>query len=127
VNEVHHSVDLDLYYSPVAPQGGGRGMEILFEDGVRYTMTEALHISRDELQGDDLRALHLVKRITDGQLLPGTAYLGFAPDIWTEAVAGASAPGMGLEDRKVAGDSLKRVKHPSPAVGIDSEQTSLPI
>jgi hypothetical protein len=89
---VMYSLDLDMHYTVrVDPKHGseeypehGCGSTILvFEDGVEYSLAEALHISRDELQTDDIKALHAVKKLFDGQLLPGsemvTAWDGLRP------------------------------------------------
>jgi len=42
---------------------------LLFEDGVRYTLSEALMVSRSGAQGDDLAKLHLVKKAFDGEIV----------------------------------------------------------
>lgn len=43
------------------------GGPLVFEDGVRYTVAEAIHLSS---AGDEtLRAVHLVKKMFDGQVI----------------------------------------------------------
>ncbi len=39
-----------------------------FEDGTVYTAKEMLHISRADLSREDEAALHLVKRVFDGEI-----------------------------------------------------------
>lgn len=67
MEDVHHSIDLDLEYVPKMVRGT---LHLIFEDGTDYTIQEALHISREEIAGADLRALHMIKRAIRGTLLP---------------------------------------------------------
>jgi len=60
--EKHRSDALGLTYT-LDPDG------ILFEDGVRYTVPEAIAVSRSANHPDDVRAVHLVKKIFDGEIL----------------------------------------------------------
>jgi hypothetical protein len=64
----HHSPDLDLYYEP---KMRGKTLHLVFEDGVDYSFDEAMMIAQEQIAGDDLVALHVVKRVLDGVLLPG--------------------------------------------------------
>jgi hypothetical protein len=74
VDEVHHSVELDLTYQV---SDSPEGMVLVFEDGVAYTLVDALRISHEELSPVDIRALHKIKKTFDGELQPGYTMLGF--------------------------------------------------
>ena len=41
--------------------------ELTFSDGVKYTIAEAMELSRAD--GDTVRAVHLVKKLFDGELI----------------------------------------------------------
>jgi hypothetical protein len=43
--------------------------KITFEDGVEYTIEEAMRVSIGGCEGDDLRKLHLVKKIFNGEII----------------------------------------------------------
>jgi hypothetical protein len=45
------------------------GDRIVFQDGVSYTIEEAVHIARDRLDDDDIQAIHLVKKLFDGEIV----------------------------------------------------------
>jgi len=45
------------------------GDRIVFQDGVSYTIAESLHIAKDRLDDDDIQAIHLVKKLFDGEIL----------------------------------------------------------
>lgn len=51
------------------------GDRIVFQDGVSYTIAESLHIAKDRLDDDDIQAIHLVKKLFDGEIVvqPGEA------------------------------------------------------
>lgn len=42
---------------------------IIFDDGVRYTLPEAMEVSRTARTDDDVRAVHLVKKVFDGDII----------------------------------------------------------
>lgn len=46
-----------------------RDGKMIFSDGVEYSIDEAAALARDRLTDDDLRAIHLVKRIFDGTIM----------------------------------------------------------
>jgi len=58
----HRSDALGLGYT-LDPGG------ILFEDGVRYTLPEAMEVSRTASCADDVRAVHLIKKRFDGRII----------------------------------------------------------
>jgi hypothetical protein len=97
MNDVHHSVDLDLWY---VPRMRGKTLFLVFEDGVEYSIREALHISREEIGGADLRAVHAIKKVFGGRLLPDR---GFLPQT-------AKGRRRAVVIQTQAGTSLKRVK-----------------
>jgi hypothetical protein len=66
--DYHHSPDLDLYYEP---KMRGKTLHLVFEDGVDYSFSEAMMIAQEQIAGEDLVALHAVKKALDGVLLPG--------------------------------------------------------
>lgn len=74
--QVHHSVDLDMTYTPVWPGQRGpdgrkrRSLALVFEDGTEYTWVEAMTVSHTGGSRDDLRALHAIKRAIGGRILP---------------------------------------------------------
>lgn len=74
MNNVYHSTDLDLEYVPYqpgqpTPEGDRRKcLRLRFDDGGLWSIGEALFASWEGLEGDDLRAIHRVKRIFDGEL-----------------------------------------------------------
>jgi hypothetical protein len=73
VRDVHHSVDLDLRYALAWPDGqAGASSELVlvFEDGIQYTWREALTVSHVGGSREDLRLLHRIKTLFDGQILP---------------------------------------------------------
>ena len=41
---------------------------LLFEDGTRYTIEEAMYLAQRGVRGADLRAVHLVKNVFDGDI-----------------------------------------------------------
>lgn len=45
------------------------GNGILFEDGIEYTIHEAVAIARGDCTDEDIRAIHAVKRIFDGMII----------------------------------------------------------
>jgi len=45
------------------------GAELVFSSGIRYTITEAIELSRKGTRDEDLRVVHLIKRIFDGVVL----------------------------------------------------------
>lgn len=71
MNNVWHSVDLDLWYRP---RQRGRTTFLVFEDGVEYSLRESLQIAQEEIEGDDLRALHAIKKAIGGTLMPGSSF-----------------------------------------------------
>lgn len=95
--DVHHSVDLDLWYKP---RMRGKTLFLVFEDGVEYSIREALHISREEIGGGDLRALHAIKKAIGGRLLPDH---GMRPSTAKERNRAVVIPSQ-------AGQSLKRIE-----------------
>jgi len=53
-----------------------------FEDGVEYTIPEAMQLSRGA-DNDTIRAVHAVKKIFHGELLiPGVNYEAYTPQGW---------------------------------------------
>jgi hypothetical protein len=46
-----------------------RDDKIIFSDGVSYTLDEAASLARDRLTDMDLQAIHLVKKMFDGEIL----------------------------------------------------------
>ena len=56
--------DLDLNYRVHANR-----KVLEFEDGVEYTLDEALILSKGRAAGDDLKAIHLAKKVFDGELV----------------------------------------------------------
>lgn len=42
--------------------------KIIFEDGVTYSINEAVMMARDRLTDEDIQAIHLVKRIFGGEI-----------------------------------------------------------
>jgi hypothetical protein len=41
-----------------------------FDDGVSYTLKEMLYLAERHAAGSDLREVHLVKKVFDGELIP---------------------------------------------------------
>lgn len=80
---VHHSVDLDMTYKV----RGRKRMRLVFEDGVSYTLEEALLAarladvppSRRDDAADDLRGLHAIKQAFGGVITGGPSGPG-APE-----------------------------------------------
>lgn len=46
-----------------------RGGKMIFSDGVEYSINEAATMARDRLTDDDIRAIHLVKKLFDGEIV----------------------------------------------------------
>jgi len=52
---------------------------LIFTDGVKYTVHEAVLLSKGKLNDHDLRALHHVKKIFDGEIEDCFGEIGFNP------------------------------------------------
>lgn len=46
----------------------GETGEMVFSDGVKYTIEEAVQLSKGRLSDDDLMAIHQVKKVFDGEI-----------------------------------------------------------
>lgn len=43
--------------------------DLVFDDGTRYTLAEALELSRRRAKGRDIRAVHTIKKVFDGEIV----------------------------------------------------------
>ena len=62
--ERRYSRQLNLHYSY-----DPRDMVLIFDDGVKYTLNEALVLSRGGAKKDDVRAIHKVKSAFFGEIV----------------------------------------------------------
>jgi len=74
------------------------GTDLVFDDGVRYSIREAATLARGRLSDDDLQAIHLVKKLIDGEVLD-------QPGAFNQAMYSAPASAF-VSDGKVASVSL---------------------
>lgn len=40
-----------------------------FDDGVKYSFEEAMHLSKTRCKGDDLKKVHYIKKLFDGEVV----------------------------------------------------------
>ena len=75
----HYSEALHQTYELIGDGRSPSGVEgLIFEDGVKYTMLEAVYLSR--ASDADIRALHAIKKAFSGEILiPGVN------DGWTQS------------------------------------------
>jgi len=72
---IQHSTDLDQFYTVYGkgsrrPDGTCRdSMSLVFDDGIEYTVSEAVTISKGFPSKDDIKAIHAVKKAFDGEVL----------------------------------------------------------
>ena len=52
---------------------------LIFTDGVKYTVHEAVILSKGKLNNDDLRAIHHVKKAFDGEIEDSFGRIGYNP------------------------------------------------
>jgi hypothetical protein len=77
----HYSRALDQHYE-------FDGQKLTFEDGISYTLAEAVEVAKKARRDEDVRAVHLVKRVFDGEVLDDTRRL--TPfELWHHAKRGA--------------------------------------
>ena len=46
----------------------------VFDDGVVYTFEEMMHLSERRAAGEDLKAIHIVKKAFDGEIIIDTLW-----------------------------------------------------
>jgi hypothetical protein len=132
-----HSPDLDLHYD-------FDGFNLRFEDGVSYTLSEAVILAKGRPTRDDVRAVHALKKAFDGVLLPHTqeaganlalVYTGPEPlsallkrlnEVRPGDFGGESKEGR--KSAKEAGGNLYRTPRPQDAssapVGVNASRSS---